>query len=101
MQGTPARRYRVIATEQLTFGVEELDETGLLRTITGFLTERDATGWIEAREEPGIGIHRARLKAELDQIDNEDRAAAAPRPTSFPSRFILRGARALGLIGRT
>jgi hypothetical protein len=63
------RRYHVIVTERLTFAVEEFDEAGLLRTMTGFLTERDALRWIETRQEPGLGVYRARLKAELGTID--------------------------------
>jgi hypothetical protein len=66
MEKRRTRRYHVIVTEQLTFGVEEFDEAGLLRTMKGFLTEQDAVRWIETREEPGLGVHRARLKAELD-----------------------------------
>ena len=62
-------RYRVTVTEQLTFGVEEFDEAGLLRMMMGFLTERDALRWIETRQEAGTGVYRARLKAELDTID--------------------------------
>ena len=69
MEERHSLRYRVIVTEQLTFGVEEFDEAGLLRTMTGFLTERDALRWIETRQEPGLGVYRARLKAELDTID--------------------------------
>jgi hypothetical protein len=78
------RRYHVIVTERLTFGVEEFDKTGLLRTMTGFLTEEDALRWIETRQEPGLGVYRARLKAELDTIERKDRVQVAVPRRFFP-----------------
>ena len=67
------RRYRVVLTEQLTSGVEEFDAEGLLRTMKGFVTEQDALRWIDTRDEPGLGVYRAKLKAELTRIANVER----------------------------
>ena len=73
MEERHSLRYRVIVTEQLTFGVEEFDAEGLLRTMKGFLTEQDALRWIDTRDEPGLGVYRAKLKAELTRIANVER----------------------------
>ena len=66
MKKRTTRRYHVVLTELLTSGVEEFDAEGLLRTMKGFVTEQDALRWIDTRDEPGLGVYRAKLKAELD-----------------------------------
>jgi hypothetical protein len=54
MEQKRPRRYRIIALDGLTFGVEDSYGVGLPTMTTGFRSAHDAIRWIEKRQHQDI-----------------------------------------------